>query len=243
VILLVIALGVVMILWKSDMSRETEFVAISPTPNKETEVKVTIDIYEAGDKAITLVPNFQEKLKISELVAKHGCVAGINGGFYDTDNQPLGWMAAGGKIISGEKSSNLFNGFLWQEKQPEVHISRDLPLRDVLWGLQSGPLIMESGRALTLSMARDKPARRSVAAINGHGRLVILTVYYTNSIFDGPMLEELPGVLEKANLERGWGLVSAVNLDGGSASAFYTTDLKLDEFSTVGSWLCIRDRE
>ncbi|KKW11013.1 MAG: hypothetical protein UY49_C0010G0009, partial [Microgenomates group bacterium GW2011_GWC1_49_7] len=77
-----------------------------------------------------------------------------------------------------------------------------------------------------------------VAAKTGEGFL-FLTVYKEDSVFEGPLLADLPKVIQKINTEENLGIVDALNLDGGSASAFDNGETSLSELTPVGSLFCV----
>src|SRR3972149_8305161 len=88
---------------------------ISPLyPTIETENGVYSYLIEAGISAdrMRLENNTQSKKDTKDLMIQLECTAGINGGFYGTDDRPLGWMAIDYKEIAKEKKSDLLNGFV-----------------------------------------------------------------------------------------------------------------------------------
>ena len=170
---------------------------------------------------IELISNFSEKKSAKDLMKENGCVAGINGGFYTEDNKPLGLFINDYKLVQKESSSLLFNGFV-----SEKGISRNMPT-DVKWGFQTGPMLVDEDRGLKIEIREDRPARRSVIGVNKLGEFVFISTDPVN-------LEDLPEKIKNLNL------VTAVNLDGGSAAAFYSPDMTISESSPVGSWLCAK---
>ena len=140
---------------------------------------------------------------------------------------PLGWFTYEGEQIQRVKSSSLFNGFVWLSQSRELRISRQKPVGEVSWGFQSGPIVVEDGKTIALKIRDDRPARRSVIGVDKDGRVVFVHTDPVN-------LAELPGKIAELNL------ITAINLDGGSASAFYSPDEFISESSPVGSWLCVK---
>ena len=185
-------------------------------------------VYRIAESAkISLIENFEEKKSTEELMKENRCLAGINGGFYGEDDKPLGWFMTGGVQIQRVKSSSLFNGFVWQSDSGELKISRQKPSDNVNWGFQSGPMVMENGRTIALNIRDDRLARRAVIGVDKDGRVVFVHTDPVN-------LAELPGKIAELNL------ITAINLDGGSASAFYGDGEEISESSAVGSWMCVK---
>jgi len=156
----------------------------------------------------------------------------INGGFYDTANKPLGLFRIGETVLAKQIQSNLLNGFLSDDG-----ITVAVPTGRFV--LQSGPLLIQRGNPLPLKIQNDEHARRMVAAKTGEGFL-FLTVYKEDSVFEGPLLADLPKVIQKINTKENLGIVDAINLDGGSASAFKNAETTLSELTPVGSLFCIK---
>nr|OGC89359.1 MAG: hypothetical protein A2V48_03860 [Candidatus Amesbacteria bacterium RBG_19FT_COMBO_48_16] len=236
--------------WKSINKKVSEMPVetASATPKTDRKDKILtrngieygVEEYKiSNQQQVKLVNNLIEKAETTQLVKDKGCTAGINGGFYDEAGNALGLLVIDGAIMSVSKTSSLLNGFVWKTAGGGYGIGRNEPQEDITWAVQAGPLLIEEARVLELNMARDKPARRMAAGIERGGELVIMTIFDSKSVYDGPRLEELPSLIWEAAEKFGWELESAINLDGGTASAFYSPKMRLEEFSTVGNFLCV----
>lgn len=168
----------------------------------------------------------------------HSCQSGINGGFYDTDGQPLGLFVAG-QIASKAIRSSLLNGF-FTINAGTPSISQTPPEGNVRLGLQTGPRLLEDGSALPLRILRDERARRMVAAISSVNDVVFIALFSPDSVFDGPLLGDTPAIIRAISQQENINLVQAINLDGGSASAFYNQTVSLEELTPVGSMFCVK---
>ena len=104
--------------------------------------------------------------------------------------------------------------------------------------IQTGPLIKFKSNYLDLSNLNNDSARRNVLALSNDGKIIILSIYKTNSFFDGPRLQDLPEILTKYEKENHFILSDVINLDGGSASVFKNDYAYLTELTVVGSFLC-----
>ncbi len=93
---------------------------------------------------------------------------------------------------------------------------------------------------MPLVIQHDEPARRTIAAKTRDNTYVFLTVYDENSVFGGPLLSDLPSAVEEISNREEFRIADAINLDGGSASAFYNGDANLSELTSVGSIFCIK---
>jgi len=133
----------------------------------------------------------------------------------------------------------LFNGYIIIDNSA-FDISNS-PKTGVLYGLQTGPLLVSNGKPWKLDLIRDKPARRMVMGTADDG-IFLLAVFNGEAETTGPQLMDLPSwVMQIADKEK---LIidTAINLDGGGASAFYSTNVFLKESSSVGSWWCVTNQ-
>ena len=188
-------------------------------------------------KDLSLSLNLFQMDSSIDIIKEKSCSFLTNGGFYDKNNQPLGWFVEDGQEISKKITSNLFNGFL-QKKHNQIFITQT-PLSNVDFGLQSGPLLIKNSKILTLKIKNDESRRRIIATLNQTNQLIFIVIISKESEFNGPLLAETPSLLGKISQKINQKLVSAINLDGGSASTFFTKDIHLKEFSHIGSYFCL----
>jgi uncharacterized protein YigE (DUF2233 family) len=199
------------------------------------------DTIRATPDSVTLLPNFNTQKDFRTLLTDHTCENGINGGFYNIDKTPLGLFLTENTLLFRQIPSTFFNGYFWIDTQNKSGITDTLPSRDLSYALQSGPLLIQSGVPVSLRIRNDENARRSTVGIVRDTDTILYTVVYNpESVFDGPVLSDLPSILSSISLQENVTLESAVNLDGGSASAFYSEDTKLSELTPVGSIFCIK---
>lgn len=185
-------------------------------------------VYKTNFDKLALIANFTEKTSSKILSDDNNCVAGINGGFYGTDNKPVGWFV-NDKFVQKAKNSQLFNGFVSNKGT-----SSEKP-ENAVWGFQTGPMILVKNKPIDLSLINDKPARRSVLA--GNSKQVMLINVDPIDLVDLPQKIEEISKKEKLNIE------TAINLDGGAASAFISPEISISETDPVGSWLCVKSPE
>lgn len=190
--------------------------------------------------SLYLIPNFEEKLSSEELIKNHLCRKGVNGNFYDKNNRPLGLFINEGSRYSEPIVSQLFNGYFSLDYDGNASISSTLEHANPRIALQSGPLLLADGESLPLKINNDESARRVVVATTYQNDIYFLMFYNQDSRFEGPKLSELPEIVKKSESYFGDGFKNALNLDGGSASVFFSDQLILSELSSVGSFFCIK---
>jgi uncharacterized protein YigE (DUF2233 family) len=191
----------------------------------------------ASGSRLSLIPNFPDNQSFSAIVKENGCTAAINGGFYREDRTPLGWFVVGGEEIVPPRPSALFNGYLVIDGTTRIYQE---PSSQATYALQSGPMLIWNSELLAIAIKNDELARRSVVATNSQGEVILLSVFSPDQVFEGPYLIDLPDVVALINQKEKLGIRAAMNLDGGSASAFHKEETNLGELTYVGSVVCAK---
>ena len=164
----------------------------------------------------------------------HGAIAGVNGGFFSKDFEPMGLVISGGRTLSEFSSkSSLITGM--------VAVTGGEPY--LLWNaehqggagysdaLQAGPRLVSSSQPVSgLSAARS--TSRTFIATDG-GRLWVLGVARSCSLADLAQILTSPAVLEM-------NVMRALNLDGGHSSALWAGPTSGAEVSQPG-WSTVRN--
>lgn len=242
----ILLLGFYLLKNKQDFKKaiQTKEELITPTTSNKREIEIHGKEYVfawiqiASLENMFLYPNFREKNTLREAVKKYGCKNLTSAGFYTENNIPIGLFINEVGILNNEEENKLFNGYFILTKKGGVTISGNYLRESVRIGLQAGPLLIQNGLAQTLTLTSDKMARRIVVALTKEGEVYFIAFYDKESVFMGPLLADLPKLVNDAGNEIGVEFISALNLDGGSASAFYTQNMKLSELTPIGSFFC-----
>jgi len=185
-----------------------------------------------------LIPNFDTPIRGSELATKNQCMYASSGGFYSTDNKPLGAFITEDYRQSKARTSALFNGFFgFTDTNAAITKSLDDTYTSIL---QSGPLLLFDATPLPLAIQNDEYARRSVVLITADNHVLFVTFYIHDSIYNGPLLGDLPMIVKQFADNQQISVDTALNLDGGSASYFKNSDSELPELTPIGSMFCLQ---
>lgn len=187
---------------------------------------------------LTLLSNFTQKRTARSLIDGDECAQVVNGGFYTTDGEPTGLFTSDGQTTRDASPNAFLNGYLVVDRDNDASIRPSPPEESVRIGLQTGPILIRDGNTIALTIRDDEFARRIIAAITQNSEIVFLALYDPDNPWSGPKLADTPYILSKVTARLH--LTDAVNLDGGSASAFIRGDLSLDELTPVGSFFCVR---
>lgn len=188
--------------------------------------------------SLTFIPNYLEKSTSMDVEKNNECQNLTNAGFYDKAGNPLGLVIANGKTINNYQSNNLFNG-IFSITNGAAHISTDIP-QNADTAVQSGPIVINDNQLSSLAINNDEPARRTVVAITSAGKLLFLSLFKPDSNYEGPLLTDLPRHLQTIEGLLKISISDALNLDGGSASAFVTDGFTLRELTNVGGFFCAK---
>lgn len=189
---------------------------------------------------ISLIPNYSERLTVNKIKSDNACELTTSAGFYTKESTPIAYILVEGKEIKGEVQNSLFNGFFTINLMRTPRITRDLPHDSIWYGLQVGPLLIVNDAVQNLSIRNDEYARRVVAGVTGENRVYFFVITRNDKSFDGPKLAELPGLLSLLEKNSQINLADAINLDGGSASAFISKNATFTELTSVGSVFCAK---
>lgn len=222
---------------------------ILPSPSTTSPISNTVTVdgksmaywyIRTTPSHVRLIPNFSSPKTSSELMELHKCKYGANGGFYDTDNRPLGQFSSDGETLRTVSGSTLINGFIAVDEDNSAFISNELPDIPYRFSMQTGPLLMAGGEPKRLSLIQDEHARRMIAAITDKREILFIVLFDQLSTFEGPLLKDVPEYIHAVSTKESLQIDSAINLDGGSASAFYGNNFNLSELTPVGSFFCVQ---
>ena len=187
-------------------------------------------------KTIRLIPNFLEEKSTKKIVEENDCLLAINGGFYTKKGKPLGlFMVDGKKYENISSDKTLLTGFFYLDAKGEPNIANTFP-NTALTAFQSGPLFFQDKAASTKD---DEPARRAVLIEARDKKIYAAIVVFKENRFSGPYLSDLPAIVFK--IKEPFTVSRILNLDGGSASFFYTKDgVYFQEQTNVGSIICVK---
>ena len=137
-------------------------------------------------------------------------LAGVNGGYFDPQNAPVGLLISDGKLIAPFRKARLLSGVLLSAKGRVelLRASEYSSRKSATAALQCGPFLVDGGKAVT-GLNDTRPARRTFV-FTAADRAAI---GYCSTV----TLAELADIL----VASGFDVHRALNLDGGSSSAFW----------------------
>lgn len=241
-LLIVLCLAVVFLYQKLQVNNEeektTDEIKLSGS-RQEGVYKYAFMKIDKSEK-IELMDNTKEKSTFDEIVKSEECKKLVSGGFYKNvgeENVLIGLFKNNGKTINNYESNVLFNGILNISQDSKASIS-DYEDSNSLISLQVGPVVVKN-ESVYSDFDDEKHSRRIIAAVDVDKNLYFVVIYDVSNTFSGPTLGELGFEVKKISDENSMKIVSAINLDGGSASFYFDKDLSLNETKFAGSYFCI----
>jgi exopolysaccharide biosynthesis protein len=197
-------------------------------------------VYCSADKVrLQVVPNLDGRISgVREAVDRVRGIAGINGGYFQSDLEPDGLLMSDGAIVHPIVHAKLLSGvFLQRHGRPELKRVQELAgAKGLEEAIQCGPFLVDNRRAAP-GLNRDRVAARTFVFTCPSG---IWGVGICRSV----TLAELSRILIDPKLIPGHPIIRALNFDGGSSTALYVPlqnrELISEERQIVGNYLVLR---
>jgi hypothetical protein len=211
--------------------------------DSETNQSVTIDLALFSTKSCTLRVIDQPEAPRTDLahaMQRERCLAGVNGGYFDPEYAPIGLLVSNGKIITPLQRARLLTGVLTASSRGvQILRVREFSRKQKSdAAIQCGPcLVDQSQRVRGLEAMRT--ARRTFAAAARVDRAAL-------GFCSDVSLSELAEILATTRLADDFRIERALNLDGGSSSAFWvardSSAFSVPEQKTVRDFVAIVPR-
>jgi uncharacterized protein YigE (DUF2233 family) len=206
-----------------------------------TNERATIDLALFSTKSCTLRVIDQptpSRGDLARVMQQEGCLAGANGGYFDPDYAPIGLLISDGKMIAPLQRARLITGVL----AASPHGVRILRTREFSQqqkfdaAIQCGPFLVDLKQSVR-GLEKTRTARRSFAAVGGVDRAAL-------GFCSDMSLSDLAKILATTRLAEDFKIQRALNLDGGSSSAFWFkrangTAFSISEQKTVRDFVAI----
>jgi uncharacterized protein YigE (DUF2233 family) len=139
-------------------------------------------------------------------------VLAINGGYFEPSFQPSGLLRLDGKDLNPLAAEGVLSGIVALDEMGRLRLlPRDGALDGVRSAIQAGPFLIDPGGALGVN-PRPAAARRSVIAMDDHGRVLLLATGPLTLHQVASLLHDQSRVFGMERIER------ALNLDGGPST-------------------------
>jgi exopolysaccharide biosynthesis protein len=183
----------------------------------ETAERATIDLALFSTKLATLrvIDNPAGEDNLAAAMRREHCLAGVNGGYFDPADVPVGLVISGGKQIAPLRKARLLSGVMVVSagRSQLLRFAEYTPKRKATEALQCGPFLVDRGQPVP-GLNDTRPARRTFILTSGPDRAAI-------GLCSGVTLAQLAKILATPGIAPDLKVQRALNLDGGSSSAFW----------------------
>ena len=184
----------------------------------ETSESATVDLALFSTKSCTLRVIDQPtppRNDLAHVMAQENCLAGVNGGYFDPDYAPIGLLISDGKLIAPLQRARLITGVLAASvREVKILRIREFSKKQKFnAAVQCGPFLVDLGRSVS-GLEKTRTARRTFAAVGSVNRAAL-------GFCSEVSLSELAKILATTRLADDFRIDRALNLDGGSSSAFW----------------------
>lgn len=177
----------------------------------------TLDLALFSTKSATLrvIDNPAGEGNLAAVMRRENCLAGVNGGYFDPEDKPLGLLISDGKTIAPFRKARLLSGVMIvaNGRMQLLRAAEYSPKRKASAARQCGPFLVDRGLPVP-GLNDTRPARRTFIVTGGSDRAAI-------GFCSGVTLAQLGEILATPALAPELKVQRALNLDGGSSSAFW----------------------
>jgi exopolysaccharide biosynthesis protein len=184
--------------------------------NGAVEADVNLVHFTAPDIRLEVVANTDGQIGgLRELIETRGGLAGINGGYFEANLDPIGLLISNGRVVHKFQKAKILSGIFYV-KNGRLFLARIqefMGTEGIQEAIQCGPFLVDGGRAVSGLDDTRTAARTFIfscgASLWGFGICRSVT------------LAEMGDILAQVALIPDRHASRALNFDGGSSSTFY----------------------
>jgi uncharacterized protein YigE (DUF2233 family) len=173
---------------------------------------VDLALFSAKSCKLRVIDNANGLSNLAAAMRRADFLAGVNGGYFDPAFAPLGLRIVDGKVVSRLTRGRLMSGVLASDNTIQIFRVGEFSSRRK-WNaaVECGPFLVDLGRPVR-GLEATRAARRTFAAIGSNDRAAL---GFCPEATLADLAEMLATPLGDFKIQR------ALNLDGGSSSAFW----------------------
>jgi uncharacterized protein YigE (DUF2233 family) len=182
----------------------------------------------------------EPRVELEDVMRRGNYLAGVNGGYFDPDYKPIGLLIVDRTVVASLQKARLLSGVLSAsgKKIQILRVSEFSQAQKPEAAVECGPMLVDQGKPVR-GLESSRTARRTFAAVLAGDKAVLgfcsdVTLADLASILG-------TGVISDFKIQR------ALNLDGGSSSAFWFkrangSPFSISEEKTVRDFVAIVPR-
>jgi exopolysaccharide biosynthesis protein len=193
----------------------------------DQRVAIDIAVFSAKSTALRVIDN-PDGQSLRAVMKQEKYVCGVNGGYFDTEFKAIGLRVANATTFSPLRRARLITGILLQSDRgiDVVRVGEFSHTKKLIAAIQSGPFLVEGNKRIR-GLNDSQLARRTFAGIATDDRALL-------GVCSDVSLGQLANILATAPMTADSKIRRAMNLDGGSSSAFWFAREDGSAFSISG---------
>ena len=175
---------------------------------------VDLAIFSAKLCTLRIVDN-PDGQRLASMMKREKYVCGVNGGYFDEQFKPIGLRIVNSQMLTPLKPARLITGVLFASPRGvQIVRAREFSQRQKIEAaIQCGPFLVDRSQ-LVGGLNNSQHARRTFAATETNERALL-------GFCSEVSLADLANILAKTPIAADLKIQRAINLDGGSSSAFW----------------------
>ena len=249
--------GLLLLLFAANTDADWKLISAQSEPGAAKGIEhryIVVENSLSGDRASLELAEFrmnsfrlrvidqpaEPRLEVDEVMRRENCLAGVNGGYFHPGCEPIGLLVVDGRLIAPLQRARLLTGVLTASPRgiQIVRIGEFSRGRALDAAVQCGPFLVDLGVRVR-GLDDTHTARRTFAAVDQSDHAAL-------GFCSEVTLAELGKILT-AKFANDFKIQRALNLDGGSSSAFWFarkdgSALSIPEQKTVRDFVAIVPR-
>lgn len=207
-----------------------------PATGQNAELHLAVFSTKSSTLRVIDQPN-EPRADLAEVMVREHCSAGVNGGYFDPEDVPVGLLISEGKSIAPLRKARLLSGvaIVANGRLQLLHFAEYSARRNASNAVQCGPFLVDHAQPVA-GLDDTRPARRTFIVLAGVDRAAI-------GFCSEVTLAELAKILATPGLIPDLKIQRALNLDGGSSSAFWFAGQRgpfsISELKTVRNFVAV----
>lgn len=185
--------------------------------DSDTSEGATLDLalFSTKSAAVRVLDNPTGNDDLAAAMRRERSLAGVNGGYFDPEDKPVGLVISDGKLIAPLRKARLLSGVMIvsNDRMQLLRTAEYSTKRKPTAALQCGPFLVDRGQPVP-GLNDTRPARRTFIITGGADRAAL-------GFCSGVTLAQLGRILATPEVLPDLKVLRALNLDGGSSSAFW----------------------
>jgi len=171
-------------------------------------------IFSAKSCALRIIDN-PDSERLASIMTREKYVCGVNGGYFDEQFKPIGLRIVNGQTLAPLKRARLITGVLLASPRGvQIVRAREFSQRQKIEAaIQCGPFLVDRSQRVG-GLNNSQQARRTFAATAMNERALL-------GFCSEVSLADLANILATTSVTADLKIQRALNLDGGSSSAFW----------------------